>query len=188
MHFLERPRGEREEVSADGLGFGKNCATVSHLFAGFVLVFVAGHFGSVGYDGPILRSEHFQLELRLQVRLVKTRKRHVSVHRNKQRVDVFAAIVLVFKARDRLASWSDRRREIDLHHVFAQLEQFRGKFNVTILNVLSSKLSIHCELLDRSFTKIQPLRQNAVGSFSILHKPQLLMPADRIRFGSDRDN
>ena len=122
---------------------------------------------------------------RFQIRLIKARKRHVGVHRHKERVDVLAAVVLVFKAGDGLARRRDRRFEIDYHHVLIQLEQLGWQLDVTILYFGRRWLAVDGQIADRSLTKIQPLRQHA-AVVGILHKPQLFMPADRIRLGRDR--
>ncbi len=94
------------------------------------------------------RSEYFQLEPRLQVRLIKAGKRHVRVHRNKERVDILAAIVLIFKARNGLARRRDRSFEIDHHHVLIQLEQLGGKLDVAILYFRRRRLAVDRQVAD----------------------------------------
>ena len=156
MHLPERSRRKGEQISADGSGFGEHRVTHSLLAIGFVLSFVSCRLGSVGDDLPIRWGEHIQRESCFQVRLIEARKGHVGIHRHKQRVDVLAAVVLVFKARDGLARRGNRRGEIDLHHVFLRLEQLCRKLDVAILDRCRSGLAVDAQAADRALAKIQP--------------------------------
>src|SRR5712672_4216175 len=86
---------------------------------------LTGSFMAVGIgdDCPILRRRDVELEPCFQIRLIETRKRHVRVHGNEKCVDVFAAVVLVLKARDGLSRRRNGCLEVDYDYVLVQLEQ-----------------------------------------------------------------
>ena len=158
MDFLEWSCGESEKISADGFGFGEFGSTDSVCRP---YTTPLPRCRSVGDYCPIDLCCHSKLEPRLQIRLIKAGKRHIGIHRHKQRVDVLAAIVLVFKARNGFARRRDRCFEIDHHNVFIQLEQFGWQLNVTILYFSRRRLAVDRQIADGSFAEIEPFRQNA---------------------------
>src|SRR5205807_2602707 len=105
---------------------------------------------------------YFQMKTTFDVRLVKAWKGHAGIHGNKQRVEVFAVVIFVLKARDGFARRRNRRSERDAHGVRARLQRTSGKRDVAIL-----KLQVSLALIDgngghRAFAKIQQHRDSSV--------------------------
>src|SRR6266404_3877512 len=98
--------------------------------------------------GPVAWSSHIQAKPGLEVRLIKTRKRHVGIHGHKKRVNVFAAVVLVFKASDGFARRSHGSSEVNGHHVLTQLEHFGRQFDMPVLESGWRRLPIDSQAAD----------------------------------------
>src|SRR5436305_11605182 len=112
MYLAERPCSESKKIGADGLGFSKKSLRLSSPDAYVALR------GRIGDDRPACRSYDFQAKAPFDVGLVETGKGHIGIHGDKQRVDVFAAVVLIFKARDGLARRSVRSAKIHADDIF----------------------------------------------------------------------
>src|SRR2546421_415014 len=112
MYLAERPGGERKKIGADGPGISKKSLRLSSPDADVALR------GRIGDDRPACRSYDFQAKAPFQIRLVEAGKGHIGIHGDKQRVDVFAAVILIFKARDGLARRSDRSTKIHADDIF----------------------------------------------------------------------
>ena len=88
----EWPGRKGKKISADRAGLGKLRVHA-----------VSAHLLGVTDNGPAGRMMKIKCESSLQIRLVKARKGHAGVHGNEQRVEIFAAVVLVFIASDGFA-------------------------------------------------------------------------------------
>ena len=102
---FEGSDGESEEISADGCRFGE---LVAHRPRG-------RHHADPGVRNHRATRGRVDVQSKppFQIGLIKTRKRRTGIHRNKQRVDIFAAVVLILVPRDRLAGGRDRAGEAE---------------------------------------------------------------------------
>ncbi len=123
----ERAGREGEEVGADRAGLGE-CECVS----------LADRRG-IADDGPCGRMVEIEGESGLQVGLVEAWKGHAGIHGDEQSVKVFAAVVLVFVARDGLAGGSGVAGERESEGV---LTGDHGKIQMAVLQLCRDRLAI----------------------------------------------
>src|SRR5207247_10810090 len=75
------------------------------------------------------------MESAFQIRLVKTGKGHISVHGDKQRVEVLGVVVLVFKASDGFPRRGDRGSEIHADLIFAAMHGIDRQLQMTVVQI-----------------------------------------------------
>src|SRR6201999_3285910 len=75
-----------------------------------------------------------ELEAPFQVRLIEAGESHARVHRDEKRIEIFAAVVVIFKAGDGLAGGSDIRGEFDIDNVTARVERGGGQHDVAVID------------------------------------------------------
>ena len=117
LNLAEWPRGKSEQVGADGTGLGKAGEFLPRACC------LAELRGGIGNHCPVFRCGQFQMEAAFDIRLVETWKGHAGVHGNKQGVEVFRVVILVFKAGDGLACRSHGRSELNADGVQACLKE-----------------------------------------------------------------
>ncbi len=102
---FEGSDGESEEISADGCRFGE---LVAHRPRG-------RHHADPGVRNHRATRGRVDVQSKppFQIGLIKTRKRRTGIHRNKQRIEIFAAVVLVFVASDGLTRRPNWRVEFE---------------------------------------------------------------------------
>ncbi len=89
----------------------------------------------IGDDGPRWQRNDVEGEAAFEVGLIEAGKGHARVHGDEERVEVFAAVVVVFKASDGFACGGDVGGEFCFDEVGAFEERGGGKDDVAVLDL-----------------------------------------------------
>ena len=137
--LLERPGGKRKKIRTDGL----RCLEMSVDTSG-----IRNHC-------PVRRSRRVQRKTCLQIRLVEARKRLVRIHGNKQRVDIFAAILTVVIARNGAVGFSNARFKIEFDPILTRPQMSARHHDVTVALPQSLRCIVHNKIARLTIPVIQ---------------------------------
>src|SRR5580698_10156934 len=148
MHADPRAGREGEEISRDRTGLGEGRDAFPAVCLNPVRAVVAD-------DGPVGGRADVEGETGFQIRLVEAWKGHACVHGHEERVEIFAAIILVFVASDSGTGLGDARVEVDLYSVLSGAEKMSGKDEVSIRKRGWDCLAIQAGRVDSSIAVIE---------------------------------
>src|SRR6185312_537959 len=150
MNTPKRAGSEGKQISTDRLSLCKIPRSVGSSISALTFR-VRDHL-------PISGSSDCERESSFQIRLIEAGKGHAGIHRNEERVDVLAAIVLVFILSKSLSGWRNRRDEVEGNVVFSSSEFFFGQQNVSILALNRSFCVIYSQVARNALTIVEQKR------------------------------
>ena len=121
------------------------------------------------------------MESAFQVRLVKAGKGHISVHGDKQRVEVLGVVVLVFKASHGFPRRGDRGSEIHADLIFAAMHGIDRQLQMTVVHFCGNRDAVDDQVRGGSIPEVE---QKGAGKTGM--KLQVLMAGDRWSMRSER--
>lgn len=128
MNFAEWASSECKKIRADGMRLQENREALAS--RGRRLRFD----GCIRNDGPVFGGSEFQLKAAFEIGLIETGERHVSVHRDKEGVQILGIVVFVFETGDGFTRGSDGCGEIHAHGIVAGADSAGGELDVAVFD------------------------------------------------------
>ena len=128
-------------------------------------------------DRPRGRRGGIQCEARFQIRLVEARKRHARVHRDEERVEIFARIDRIDHPRDRAVRRRDGGVEIQFHTILTRFQRTGRQQNMSLQLFRFRRHAIDADPGD---TPVAEIERQRLGRDSVQDEVDGLVAMQRI--------
>jgi len=104
------------------------------------------------------------MEAAFEIGLIETRERHVRVHGDEERIEIFGVVVFVFEARDGFTCRGDRSSEIHADSIFAYMDGARGELTMAVFDFCRDGDAVDDEICQGTLAKIKKNRSGRAGT------------------------
>lgn len=146
---------EGEEVGGNGFGFGEGGGSSAGRCGIAKQLTIYDNGEGVGDDVPVLRRSDGEIKARFEVGLIEAGEGHAGVHGDEEGVEIFLAVVVVFKAGDGFACGADVGGEVNFEGVGARAEGLGRQNEMAVADGRRNRKAVERDGGDCAVAKIE---------------------------------